>query len=291
VIEEGGQQGPVDLALEPLGVAADQPTQRERRGGPLQQDRLAGGRRLAGPDQQATPVLAPGSDGGHQPARRGVESGPGGGRRVDLARVRLPALEQQLGRLAGGVVGEHLAGQVFQDDRRAGQRGRLRDDLGRLGSLDGQLGEPLVDLLGRAQLGELGVDDHGVDGLGDPHELGRAVQLDQRQAEPLGGLHHDRRYPGDVGPAQLDHQPAGAHLGQLRDEATQALVVAGQADPGRQDQLAAAQQRSDVGHLGDVHPAHRPVEAAFTGDDPGGAVANRVEGQHIPNRRKHRGTR
>ena len=100
--------------------------------------------------------------------------------------------------------------------------------------------------------GKPGVDDDRVHGLGDPDELGGPVQFDQRQAEPLGGLHHDRRDAGDVRATQLDGEAAGAHLGQFGDEAPQTLVVGGQADAGGQDQLASTRSREAMSGTSDT---------------------------------------
>jgi hypothetical protein len=53
-------------------------------------------------------------------------------------------------------------GQVGQDHRPPGQQPPPADDLSAGPKRrDGKLGEHLVQALGRAQFGQLGVDDHG----------------------------------------------------------------------------------------------------------------------------------
>ena len=126
-------------------------------------------------------------------------------------------------------------GQVLQHHRAARHPGGLAHDLGRLGALDRQLGEGLVDLLGGPQLGELGVDDARVDGLGDRDEPGLAVQRHERQAAPLGGPDQRRRQRPGVAPAELDHEPGGADVVEVGDVGGQLGVVVGQRHAGRED--------------------------------------------------------
>jgi hypothetical protein len=77
---------------------------------------------------------------------------------------------------------------------------------------------------------------------------------------------------GEDGP-QLDHQRGRAAVGERLGEA--ALLGGARADPhpGRQQHLAARQQRGDVRDLAGVDPAQRPVELGGAGDDLGQAGA------------------
>ena len=175
---------------------------------------------------------------------------------------------------AGRVVREHLVREVLQHDGAAGHPGRLPHDLGRLGALDRQLGEGLVHLGGRAQLGELGVDDPGVHRLGDRDEPGLAVQRDEREPAALRGPHQRRRAGRrrSAGRARPP-DPRRPTLSRSATYAARSGVVGGQGDAGGQDQLAPAQQPGDVGQLADVRPAHPPVAACRRRPPPPGRPA------------------
>ncbi len=149
--------------------------------------------------------------------------------------------------LAERRAGQDLVREVLQDDRAARQRGRLGDHFlgGRAGH--GQLGEHLVQPLGRPQLGELGVDDPGVHGLSDLDELGLPLQHDQRQPVVTGGRDQRGRQAPGVARAELDRQAADADRGKLGHIPAQPGRVVGQRDPGGQHELAAAQQVSGLG--------------------------------------------
>ena len=131
-------------------------------------------------------------------------------------RVSQPA-SSSAGSESGDLGGEHLVGEVLQHDGMPRQTGHLADHLGRRCAVNGQLGEHLVQLLRRAQLGELGVDDLGVHRLGDVDEGRLAGPGDQRKAVLLGGRDERVGQLARVLAAQLDDQAADAHLRQFRD--------------------------------------------------------------------------
>jgi len=100
------------------------------------------------------------------------------------------------------------AGSSTERDRDS----HLTQHLGRLGPLDGQLGEGLVHLGGGPQLGDLGVDHAGVHGFGDRDEAGLPVQGHERQPASLRGSHERGRQRTVVPPSELDDQPRDAHV-------------------------------------------------------------------------------
>ena len=211
-----------------------------------------------GHEHEPPPVLTAGPDRGQQPAAAGVVTGA----LADAHRSAavLPAVEDGRQVLARGVDGEHLVREVLQHDRPPGHPGDLTDDLGRGSPLDGELGERGVHLVRGAQLGELGVDDPRVHGLGDRGEAHLVGQLDERRgpcssavSTMASGSRSNRRptstsTPGDPGRGEAAHV-----VGEPG-------VVGREQHAGGEEQLAALEQAGDVGHLRRVGPAHRPVE-------------------------------
>ena len=94
--------------------------------------------------------------------------------------------------------------EVLEDDRAACQCGGLCHDIfgGRTG--DRQLGKDLVEPLGRAKLGKLGVDDPGVHRLGDLDELRLPLKDDERQLMVGGSSHKRGRQAARVARPELD---------------------------------------------------------------------------------------
>ena len=137
-----------------------------------------------------------------------------------------------------------------------------------------------MDALGGPQLGQLLVDQPLADGLRDRREPRLAPQRHQREPAPLALVDQGGRQ-GRPPSAQLDHQAGRAGLHQAGDEPGQRLVVVAQRDAGRQHQVAAAQQRPDVGELGGVHPAHLAVELPGTGEDFRVGPAHRRHLEHV----------
>ncbi len=180
-------------------------------------------------------------------------------------------------------------GQVLQDDRAAGQGGRLGYDLPGRGARYRELSEDLVQPLGRSELGQLGVDDERVHGFGDLDELRLPLQHDQRQLMVGRGGDQRRRQAPRIAGAELDPERADADRGQLGHVPAEAGRVVRQRDAGREHQLAAAQQMGSLRQLDHVHPAHRRAEPVAACEHPRGAAAHRIEcqylrhcGQHVP---------
>ncbi len=134
--------------------------------------------------------------------------------------------------------------------------------------------------LGRAQLGELLVDEPLADGLGDGREPYLPAQRDQRESALLALLDQGGRQRRPA-PAQLDEQAGRIGVHQAAHEPGQRLVVVGQRDAGRHHQVAAAQQRPDVGELGGVHPADLAVEQGGARQHLGVRAADGGHLQHV----------
>ncbi len=290
--EDAGEQGAVGLPLQGLPVAHHQPVERQRGRAALQQHGVRVGLALgqwAGllDQDEPAPVLAAGADDGDQPAAARVV--PGTAVRPHPARAALPVLQHLGLRAPGGVVGQHLVGQVLQDDRRARHPGHLADHLRWLGALHHQLVEHLVDGLGDAQLLQLGVDHQGVHGLGDGDEAQLAAERDQRQPALLGGVHQGAGERVEVAPPELDDQAGHPDVVQFADVAGQALAVLGQRDAGGQHQLAAAEHPGDVRQLADVDPADRPLQVVGAGHDLGQAAPHHLQVEYAGDGGEHRG--
>ena len=172
---------------------------------------------------------------------------------------------------------------VLEDDGRAGEALDGLEDLGRAGLGHPELGEHLVDPLGLPQLLQLLVDDQLADRLADLGEAHLAVEGHQRQAQPVARLHQrgGQRAPPA---AQLDDESGGVAAVEALGEGGQLGGPVRQGDPGAQHQVSAAQQGGDVGQLGRVHPAHRPVEPGGPGDDLGIGDAQRPDLQDLRDR-------
>ncbi len=290
--EDPGEQGAVGLPLQALPVADHQPVEGQGGGAALQQHgvRVRAALRLRTGllhQHQPPPVLAAGAHRGDQPAAARVVPGAPG--RADPARAALPVLQQLGLGPAGRLVGEHLVGEVLQDDRGSRYPGHLADHLGRFGALHDQLVEHLVDRLGGAQLLQLGIDHQGVHGLGDGDEAQFAAERDQRQSALLGGVHQGARQAVEVASAVLDDESGHADVGELAHVAGQALAVLGQGDAGAQHQLAALQHAGDVGQLADVDPADRAFQVIGSGHHLGEAAAHHLQVEHMGDGGEHRG--
>jgi hypothetical protein len=180
---------------------------------------------------------------------------------ADRTAAVLPALEHGREVVAGGVDGEHLVREVLENDGPPRHPCDLTHDLGRGSALDGQLGEGRVHLVGRPQLGELGVDDARVHLLGHGCEGHLSGELDEDEPALLRGLDHRVGQP--VEPAtDLDEHAGDAGRGQPADVGGQAVGVVGEEHAGGEQQLAAVKQPRDVGDLGGVGPADRAPEVA-----------------------------
>ncbi len=148
-----------------------------------------------------------------------------------------------------------------------------------------ELGERTSDLLGFAEEDELAVDDLGVDLFGDLDEWDGAMQDDQRNAETFGLAGHGLRdlhvtpaqghdHAGDAGPRELGHVPPLL------------LRIRRQAEPRREQELRALEQRRHVRDVGDVHPPDRLVEGRRAGDHLRLPALDRLEVEHVSHRQR-----
>ncbi len=163
----------------------------------------------------------------------------------------------------------------------------MPDDLVRRRARDGQLGEDLVQPLGGAQFLQLGVDDHGVDRLGDLDEGNLALEGDQGQAAVGSGTDQHRWQRPHVPAAEFDRQRAHPGPGQVRRVPGQQGRLGRQRDPGGQHELAALQQVRRVRKLEHVHPADPGTQALGTGEHPRAAPVDDIEAEQIGDGRKH----
>ena len=259
------QQLLVEPAQPPLPAAVVEQVHRQGRGGPLGDGHQSPARLGRGTDHQPAPATVVTADPGHQPAVAAVPDGALVG--VHPVGPALPVLEE-LGDVtrAGPVVQDPVL-LVLQHHRRGREATRGGEDLRRAGLGHAELGEGVVDPLGLAQGSELLVDEALPDDLREGREAHLAPQGDQRQPEVLAGRDHRG---GDPLPAasELHEQAHRVGLGEAAHESREGLGVLRQRDARREQQVAAAQQRTDVGELGGVHPAH-------------GAVQPPVSGQHL----------
>ena len=109
--------------------------------------------------------------------------------------------------------------------------------------------------------------------LGHPDEGRVEGQGDEGQAGGVGGPHQGRRHHVEL-PPQLQHQAHHPGAVQVVDVGRLPLRRDVQNQARGQQQLAPRQQPSDVQHLGDVAPAHRPVQPPLP--------------RHHPRRAEHR---
>ncbi len=116
------------------------------------------------------------------------------------------------------------------------------------------------------------VDDLGVDLLRHRHERHLAVQLDQREPGRAGGVHDRGRQPAEAR-TELHHERGDAAVGQPADERPLLGGAGAEAQAGGEEQLAALEQRRDVGNLARVHPAHGAAEPVGAGHHLGESAA------------------
>ena len=204
--------------------------------------------------------------------------------RPDVARAAFPVVEEAavVGRVGRtrDVVDDPVL-RALEDHGRPGEPLRGGQDLGRAGLGDAQLGEGVVHALGLPQLGELLVDQPLADGLRDGREPDLPAQRDQRQPALLALRRPGRpAAPTTAGPARRPGRPRRTPPGSPTNRG-QRLVVVGQRDAGRQHQVAAAQQRADVGELGGVHPADLAVERRGAREHLGVRAADGGHLQHV----------
>ena len=269
-------------------VAVVEAMQREGGGGALGDgdQALGGGARRA--DHEPAPRPVGGAEPGDQPTVAGVPSGAPG--HLDAARAGRPPVEEAAGVVGAGEVVERPVLGVLDDDRARGQPLHRLEDLDRTGQTVAELGEGLVDPLGLPQLGELPVDDPLADLLRQRGEARLLAEHDQWQPVPFAGVDQRRRRRGRPPAAELDDQAHAVDVDELLDEGHQRgfVVVGRQAGAHRQQQVAGAQQLTDVGPLGGVDPADRPVHAGPAGDHLGRGAAEGGQRQRLLERHTRR---
>lgn len=164
-------------------------------------------------------------------------------------------------------------GEVGDDDRTAPVPGDLVEQALHRGARGDQAGQFGAYGLGEADGGELAPQQPGLHLLGQLGEGERPVQDDHGQPAPLGRPpHHVRR--GGEGTAEAEHDGRRLRPVQGADVLALFVLVTGEQHTGGEDHLAAAEHHADVGGLGHVHPAHRPVEPVRAGHHLG------LSGQH-----------
>ena len=146
-----------------------------------------------------------------------------------------------------------------------------------------QPGQGGADGLGQADGGELPPHQPGLDLLGQFGEGERPVQDDHGQPAPFGRpAHHVGRRR--EGPAETEDDRRGLGAVQRADVLGLGVLVPGEQHPGGEDHLAAAEHHADVGGLGDMHPAHGPVELAGPGHHLGLPGEHPFQGEDLADR-------
>ena len=158
-----------------------------------------------------------------------------------------------------GGLAEHEAVKVEQHGRAADQRRERRDDELQALFFEHDLGELLVHGERALQERVLLVHDLRGDGLGDGDERDVVGHLEQRKVVLFGQRDHGLGHRLE---AEADAEAEAREVGV--DQALQHGELLGLAvderEPGGEQQLAALEPAGGVGHLGDVHPAHRVAD-------------------------------
>jgi hypothetical protein len=144
-----------------------------------------------------------------------------------------------------------------------------------------------VQALGGAQFLELGVDDQGVDRLGDLDEGNLALEGDQGQAESRRGPDERPGQRPHEAPAEFDRQRAHPGPGQVRRVPRQQGRIGRQRDPGGQHELPALQQVRRVREFEDMNPANPGAKARRTCQHLRAAPPDDVKAEQVANGRKH----
>ena len=156
---------------------------------------------------------------------------------------------------------EHGAGVVDERDAAGEPLAEDREQLVDALPVDDGLREALVHLERLRRALQLLVREVAEGGLRERDERGRVRHREQREAEPVGLGGDGGRDLVDPEP-EPDPEPGEAVRGEAADVGALRGRAAAEAEPRRQQQLAALEPRRRVGELGDVHPAHVVVEPA-----------------------------
>lgn len=251
--------------------------QHERLGGPVGEQSPAGAVAPVAAQRDAAPLLPAPAQLGADPAV--ALAAPG------LAGDALPVAQHVVDGRPLPRRGQHAVGEVGDDDGAAAVPGDLVEQPLQRGAGRDQPGEGGAHRLRQADGGELAPHQPGLHLLGQLGEGERAVQDDHGQPAPLGGPAHGVRRRGERPAEAEDH---GRRLGAVQGPHVLGLpaLVPGEQDARGEHHLAAAEHHADVGGLGDVHPAHRPVQLRrpghhlrFPGQDP-------LHGQDLADRQR-----
>lgn len=176
--------------------------------------------------------------------------------------------------------GEDAVGEVGDDDRARGVHGDLVEHPLQGRARGDEPGERGPYGLREAHRRELAAHEPGLDLLRQLGEREGPVEDHHGQPAALGGpAHHVRR--GREGPAEPEDHGRGLRTVQRTDVLGLRVRVAGEQDPGGEHHLPAAEHHTHVGGLGDVHPAHGPVEVARAGHHLGLSGEHPVQGEDL----------
>ena len=173
----------------------------------------------------------------------------------------LPEVGDQLGGDAPpmGGLAEHDPVEVVEHRRTADQGGERRDDELQAFLFEDDLGELLVDRERALQKRVLFVDDLRGDGLGDGDERDVVGHLEQRKvvlsASATMAVGH-----GLEAEAHAEAEAREIGVDQALQHGELFGLAVDEREPRREQQLAALEPAGGVGHLGDVHPAHRVAD-------------------------------
>ncbi len=187
--------------------------------------------------------------------------------------------------------GQHPPAAVHRGDRDVEQPGHPFGHLVQPAARQHHLHQRPVRLLGAGQHGRLPVEDVGEHLVEDVVEADVVGQQDQREAEPVGLLHHLAGQLVDVA-AELDGQRREAPLVQVGHQAAERLRRVAQRVAGGEQQLVRLDPGQDVGHLHDVEALHDAAQPALPRDQPrlreGGHAEHLPHGHAVDDRARTR---
>ena len=181
--------------------------------------------------------------------------------------ARLPAVTREL---------HYLMRCVLQHDRVPRQVGQPPQNQPQAHAAQHQIRELPPGLIRTAQQLKLMTDDRAVNPLGDLDEADPLTQQHQRQAQPLRLVNQLRRHSAEPF-AQPNQQARDPCICEAPNELPAKSAIGANAHESRQQQLAALQVIRDVRLLGNVHPAHRPVQKLGPGKDKGAGMLQDIK--------------
>nr|WP_245914266.1 hypothetical protein [Amycolatopsis sulphurea] len=184
-------------------------------------------------------------------------------------------------RIVGPRERDEAVGQVFQIDLAVQHRAGELQDFARRRPGEAELGQRGVHRGDAFQLVRVALEDAAVHAVDDLDEPGRPPEHGQRQPRLLGALH-------DLGgkllerAAEFQEEAGRAALGEGLQHRQPFLGVVLQAHSAGQHQVARVDEAGQIRLLAHVHPAHRPVRAAFADQQAGIAGPDGREGEDLP---------